>query len=76
MATVRWVTVQEIWCHRIQRPAALLEERVYPDDVQSDTTPYQVRSRTCSHAVECNLAGCQCQWSFLNPFYDPFDLDA
>lgn len=75
MATVRWVTVQEIWCDRVQEPAALLEERVYADDVQTDMTPYQVRARRCSHGTFCNLEGYRCRWSFLNPFYDPFGVD-
>jgi hypothetical protein len=73
MATIVLQVVDKIWCDRVRQEAELLEERVYPADAVPDVgAPFKVRARRCAFGTECNLAGCACRWSYLNPNYDPF----
>jgi hypothetical protein len=73
MATIVWETVSKHWCDLMNEEAELLEERVYPADLMPDVgAPYHVWARKCSLGISCNLAGCACRWSFINPAYDPF----
>lgn len=75
MATIMWETVSQHWCGLMDQAAELLEERVYPADVLPGVgVPYHVRARKCSLGLNCNLAGCACRWSFLNPAYDPLEV--
>jgi len=76
VATVQWVTVKTQWCDRIGSEASLMEHRVYPDDRLPDLPAYRVTARKCSFGLECNLAGCSCQWAYTNQGYDPFERDA
>ena len=75
MATIVWETVSQHWCDLMDQAAELLEERVYPADILPGAgVPYHVRARKCSLGLDCNLAGCTCRWSFLNPAYDPLEV--
>jgi hypothetical protein len=66
--------IKTIWCQSINDSATLIEERVHPGDSLAlvGAPDYRVLRQECSHGVECNLIGCACRWSFLNPDYDPF----
>lgn len=73
MTTIAWVVVDTIRCERVGQDADLLEEREYFEDRLTDVgRPYRVRARKCSFGLECNLAEHRCQWSYINPNYDPF----
>jgi hypothetical protein len=68
MAQSQWLVIDEVWCDRVQAPAELLEERVYPADVVPEAAlTYQVRARKCAFGVDCNLAGYTCRYAFNNP---------
>ena len=72
-AKIVWETADEIWCQRVQKPAQLLEERVYlSEHLPEAGAPFQVRARKCSFGTECNLDEYACRWSYINPTYDPF----
>jgi hypothetical protein len=73
MAKSSWVKTQKIYCERINQEVDLLEERIIPDNVLPNVgEPFQVRARTCSHWLDCNLSGAPCCYSGTNPSYDPF----
>ena len=71
-ATRRTVLVEKGTCDYLSGQAELIEERVYPADTVPDLVGYQVISRRCIRAIECNLANVPCRWAFLNPYNDPF----
>lgn len=71
----QWVVVETHFCDVLQREADLLEQRVYSPDVIPDMEPYRVTAHKCSAAVECNLMGCQCEWSYTGPGVDRMHLD-
>ena len=75
MAQIIRNSVKTITCERIGGSASLIEERVYlSDSLAANGMPgYQVLDRSCSYAIECNLAGCACRWSYINPDWDPFE---
>jgi hypothetical protein len=73
MATIVWETVDKIWCHRMEQPAELLEERVYFDDPIPDLgRPHKVRARKCSLGSDCHQLDYACRWAYTNPNHDPF----
>ena len=78
MAQIISNAVKTIKCERIGGSASLIEKRAYmSDSLAANGIPgYQVLERSCSHSIECNLAGCSCCWSYLNPDWDPFEVDA
>lgn len=74
MAKIVWERVSQVWCDHRKEMADLLEERVYPDELlPAPAGEFQVRARKCQFAIDCNLAGYPCKWSWTNPDYDPFD---
>lgn len=66
MSTSQWIVVRRQRCDIVGEEVECVEKRLYPDDRLPDTLGYHVIARSCSHALTCNLAGCQCRWS-LSP---------
>jgi hypothetical protein len=74
MAKIVWESVSQVWCEHRKEMADLLEERVYADEILlAAADAFQVRARQCRFAIDCNLAGYACKWSWMNPDYDPFE---
>lgn len=73
MTTTAWVVVDTIQCDRVGQKADLLEQREYFEHQLTDVgRPYRVLAHKCSFGLECNLAEQRCQWSYINPNYNPF----
>jgi hypothetical protein len=74
MTAIKREPVKTIWCDRIGDNASLVEVRVFLGDSPAAiaTNNSHVLKQECSHSIECNLNGCPCRWSYLNPDYDPF----
>lgn len=73
MTTTAWVVVDTIRCQRVGQEAELLEKRAYAEHPLTEVgRPYRVLARKCSLGLDCNLSEHRCQWSYLNPNYDPF----
>lgn len=76
MAEERWITVGKRWCEFRNEEAELLERRAFPSGILRFYQAPRVLERKCSFAIECNMAGYPCKWSYINPDYDPFARDA
>lgn len=74
MAYATWHVRQTHWCEKLGTEAALLEQRVYPNDVMPDFPGAHVSGRKCSRGIDCNLAGIPCPWAYSSFGVDPFKL--
>jgi hypothetical protein len=74
MATAVWTSLDSVWCDKAQDHVVLSELRVLPEGFLRQGKEFRVNARRCSHAIECNMAGCSCQWAFTNPDFDPLSL--
>jgi hypothetical protein len=73
MANVTWVTTGSKHCEFIGQDVEMREQRLYPAvELPDMPAAVVVKSRTCTAAIDCNLAGIPCLWAFNNPFTDRF----
>jgi len=72
MSAREWVKASSKWCDRYLAEAHLMERRAYPEGIIPDLPAYRVTAKKCDLAVNCNLAGISCRWSFTNPGTEPF----
>jgi hypothetical protein len=72
MAEERWITVAKRMCEFREQEAELMERRVFPSGILRYYQAPRVLERKCNWAIECNMAGYPCRWSYVNPHNDPF----
>ena len=72
MAVIKWVTVGEKFCDLINQRVKVREQRVFADDFVSDPDAIRTLARSCTAAIDCNMAGIPCKQAFLNPSVDRF----
>lgn len=73
MAILTSQVVARVDCGR-ERPAELVEDRLYPTGILDDATgAFQILARRCAQEKDCREAGLPCRWTGLNPNYDPFE---
>ena len=73
MKQTEWVTVQTIFCPRVDSDASLLEKREMLGTTDEVGAPaYMVQAQACSHDIDCNMNDhINCRWSFKGGD-DPF----
>ena len=76
MSNQQWVTIGRKYCELIKQDVAIMQLRSYPSGmINAGLGSYRVHETKCTAAVDCNMAGVPCSWSFTNPDSDRYALD-